>query len=108
MSAAVSLRLALALPVKASPDIVAATRVVMFLLQTVGRLQLDLYRFPSSLLPTRSPRGRGGILFVSAQIALRSPDPLARERLERLVRAQVERQYALQGIRPVDYDLEIV
>ena len=108
MSASTTVRLALALPVQASPDVLAATQVVIFLLQTVGRLELDLYRFPPHLLPHRDTRGRGGILFVSGNVSLRSANALARTRLERLIRAQVERQYARYGTRPVDYDLEIV
>jgi hypothetical protein len=47
-------------------------------------------------------------LLVAANVGLAPGDIAARDRLERAVRLQVERQYARQGITNVAYDLQIL
>jgi len=51
---------------------------------------------------------RFGLLLVAAYVQLPHEGEASRGRLERLIRTQVERAYAQQGARDVDYQLEIL
>ncbi len=97
-----SIRLALVLPVGTVRSMVAATRIVLFFLRTVTRAELSL------LLDESTSRPREAMLFVAANVRLAPDDRTGRARLERLVRSVVERHYARQGIRDVEYDLQIL
>ena len=101
-------RLALALPVRSSPGMAAAARIVIFLLRTIGSAQLHLLPVPPQPTERRLPGGPGMILLVACNVEMPALDTAAKDRLERVVRAQVERQYAREGIMPVAYDLQIL
>src|SRR5687768_566452 len=96
------------LPVGSTRRLVAATQVVIFLVRVLGKTELDLLRRPLFSPGPAMPPELAGILFVATTVNLRVGDPAARDRLERLVRAWVEREYARQGIAPVEYDLQLV
>jgi hypothetical protein len=101
-------RLSLAVPINSSSTIVAATQIVLFLLRVIGRLELDFIQpeqQPSALL---QPYKLIGTLLIAANVALPPGNAAEVARLERMIRSQVERQYARHGLPNVDYDLQIV
>jgi hypothetical protein len=101
-------RISLILPVGSPGQVIAATRIVIFLLRAVGRTELDLLEFRTAPRAQDTAVGVGGVLFASAAVSLRPGDAAARSRLERMVRHRVVREYARQGISPVEYDLELL
>jgi hypothetical protein len=104
MSVRGDVRVAIGLPIRSSREVAAATRVIVFLLQTTRRVELSLVSDSPSRLLRRLP----AVLLVAANVDLPPGDLVARERLERTVRIQIERQYTRQGVVDVAYDLEIV
>jgi hypothetical protein len=98
-------RVALVLPVHATPFARAATQVVVFLLRTTRRTELALLSGDAFVPPVPGAPERFGLLFVAAHVRPALANEAARIRLERLVRLQVERAYARQGIADVDYEL---
>lgn len=98
-------RFALALPVGSPRHVLAATRVVIFVLRYLGRTQLDLVRVDQEPVGGRSQAQRSDVLLVSTVIPrLHEPDA-TRLRLERLLRTRVEHAYGQVGLRPIAYDL---
>lgn len=108
MRQAGSLRLSLILPVGSPQALLAAAQVVFFLLRYVGRTELDLVRPPPRPAETTRSIVPGGVLFAAATTSLSPDGAPARDRFERIVRGQIERQYARQGIAPVAYELELL
>jgi hypothetical protein len=104
MSATGHVRLALALPIRSAPEVGAASRVVIAMLQSARSVELRLISHSPAAVVQRLP----ATLLVAADVALAPGDGTARARLERTVRLLVERQYARQGIVDVDYHLEIL
>ena len=86
----------------------AAARIVIFLLRTIRSAELHLLPAPPRPTQSRRPGGPGTILLVACNVELPALDTAAKDRLERAVRSQVERQYAGEGIVPVAYDLQIL
>ena len=87
----------------------AATQVVVFVLRLPSRAELILHTYqPADSLPGRFPLGFGAILFVGAEAAVRRDDTAGRAGLERLVRRRIERAHARQGLRDVDFDLQLL
>ena len=101
-------RVALVLPVHATPLARAATQVVVFLLRATRRTELALLSRDAFVPPAPGAPERFGLLFVAAHVRPALADEAARTRLERLVRGQIERAYARQGISDVDYVFELV
>jgi hypothetical protein len=101
-------RLAIVLPVHSSRDAVAATRVIIGLLRSYGRTELALSPVARSLPGERHRAEFRQVLFVAMDLELLPGDTMTREDVERMLRAQVERQYARHGIPSVDYDLQIL
>lgn len=101
-------RLALALPVGSPRHVLAATRVVIFLLRYLGRTQLDLVRGDQGLAGGGPQARRSDVLLVSAVIPRLHGDDAARVRLERLLRARIEHEYGQVGLRPIAYDLQFL
>ncbi len=108
MSAPHHTRLSLAVPINSSSTIVAATQIVLFLLRTIGRIELDFLQREQRPSARPLPYRLTGILLVAANMAIEPGDAEALVRLERTIRAQVERQYARHGIPGVDYDLQVL
>jgi hypothetical protein len=104
MSTTDHVRVALALPMRSAPEMAAATRIVVSLLQSTRGVELRLISRGPSALVRRLPAA----LLVASDVTLSPGDNAARARLERTVRIQIERQYARQGVLDVDYDLEIL
>jgi hypothetical protein len=101
-------RVALILPVHTTQAARAATQIVVFLLRTTPRAELALLSRGAFV---RSPRGaseRFGLLFAAVQVRRPRAQTTARGWLERLIRAQVERAYAREGLTDVQYDLAIL
>jgi hypothetical protein len=88
MSATGGVRLALALPLRSVAEVAAATRVSMFLLQSTLSVELRLVPRDRQVLVRRLPAA----LLVAADVDLPPGDLIARDRLERTVRLQIERQ----------------
>jgi hypothetical protein len=86
----------------------AAARIVILLLRSFGGAELQLLPVPPRPTARRVPGGPGMILLVACNVETPALDAAAKDRLERVVRAQVERQYAREGIVPVAYDLQIL
>jgi hypothetical protein len=101
-------RLALALPVDSRRGVVAATHVVLFLLRLLGRAELNLLRIPPESMVQPRQADPGAILFVATPLDAAMSQAEAHERLERIVRAEIERQYGRQGLLPIAYDLQIL
>ena len=101
-------RVALILPVHTTQAARAATQVVVFLLRTTRRLELALHSRDAFVRPTRGAPERFGLLFVAAQVRRLHDRAAARGWLERLIRSQVVRAYAREGIAELDYELEIL
>ena len=108
MSEPGSVRVALVLPVDSPDAASAATRIVLFLLRITRSTELALLSDDRFVPAARRALERFGLLFVAANVDLSVDNPAARGQLERLVRWQVERQYARQRIPAVAYDLQIV
>jgi hypothetical protein len=101
-------RIALVLPVHASRDAIAATRVIIGLLRSYGRTELALSPAARSLPGQQRRAEFRQVLFVAVDLGVAPGDAVASDDVERLIRAQVERQYARHGIPNVDYDLQIL
>jgi hypothetical protein len=104
MSTTGGVRVALALPIRSAPEVAAATRVVVALLQSARSVELRLISRGRLSRVRRLPAA----LLVAADVALSPGDGAARTRLERTVRVQIERQYALAGVFDVYYNLEFL
>jgi hypothetical protein len=101
-------RAALILPVDSPPEIVAATQIVIFLVRGIGRTEMDLLE-ESELRASGGPRATGRFaLLVGVTPRARVRESLSSSALEQVIRARVEREYARQGITPVEYDLQIL
>jgi len=101
-------RIALALPVGSTRRIVAATQVVVYLVEHVGKSELDLLRLAPDPTSGPEPGERRAILFVSVAVRWAPLDATASARLERDLRTRIERAYTRQGITPVEYDLQML
>ena len=101
-------RVALALPVGSTRRIVAATQVVVYLVEHVGKTELDLLRLAPEPAGSAESGERRAILFVAVAVRRAPLDATATARLERDLRARIERAYARQGITPVEYDLQML
>jgi hypothetical protein len=101
-------RVALALPVGSTRRIVAATQVVVHLVEHVGKVELDLLRLAPEPGVSAGSGERRAILFVAVAVRRAPLDANANARLERDLRARLERAYARQGIAPVEYDLQML
>jgi hypothetical protein len=101
-------RLSLAVPINSSSTIVAATQIVLYMLRAIGRLELDFIQREQPPTAPPQPYRLTGTLLVAANFVVSPDDPTEIARLERMIRAQVERQYARHGIPSVDYDLQIL
>jgi hypothetical protein len=101
-------RVALALPVGSTRRIVAAAQVVVYLVEHVGKTELDLFRLAPDSAAAPEPGERRAILFVAVAVRRAPLDPTASARFERDLRTRVERAYARQGITPVEYDLQML
>jgi hypothetical protein len=101
-------RIALVLPADSRPHIVAVTQVAVFLVSEVGRTEVDLLRLPAVPTSIQGARAVRVVLFVATAIRTSVQDRVASGILERLVRSQVERQYARLGIASVEYDLQML
>jgi hypothetical protein len=101
-------RPALALPVRSWRGVIAVFSIVIFVLRTVGKAELNLLEDATT---TRVPRRAGdfdAVLFVAADVPIAPDDVAARAAFERLVRTRVERAYRRQGMRDVRYDLQLL
>lgn len=101
-------RLALALPIQSSRGIVAALGIVIFLLRTVGKTELNLLEDALTAGAPRTPGELDAIPFVAADIDISSDDPAGRAAFEQTLRARVERAYRRLGIADVDYDIQLL
>src|SRR3954452_24895312 len=101
-------RLALALPVRSSRGMAAAARIVIFLLRTIGSAELQLLPVPSAPTVRHLPSSAAMILLIACTVELSATDAAVKDRLERVVRTQIERNYAREGISSVAYDLQIL
>jgi hypothetical protein len=94
-------RVALALPVRSAGTIRAATQLIIYLLRSLGRIEMDLLERPTAAdRPDRS-RDVPTVLLIGAQVRLSTADPTARDEFERNLRAEIERRYARHRITPV-------
>ncbi len=91
-----------------SPSIVAATQIVLVMLRTIGRVELDFVQREQRAATQFQPYRLAGTLLVAANAAVAPGDAEAVARLERMIRTLVERQYARQGIPDVEYDLQML
>ncbi len=79
----------------------------MFLIRRIGRTELDIE--PAEGPPYGHAQDPGRVvLLASATLRSRVRNAVSRGALERIVRARVEREYARQGIVPVEYDLQVL
>lgn len=101
-------RLALALPIQSWHGVIAVLSIVIFVLRTVGRAELNLLEDAASARTPRRTRGFDAVLFVAADIPIAPDDLTARAAFERMVRARVERAYRRHGMRDVRYDLQLL
>ncbi|HZS02714.1 MAG TPA: hypothetical protein VFE37_28640 [Chloroflexota bacterium] len=76
----------------------------MFLLESTRSIELRLVPRGQQPPARRLPAA----LLLAADVALPPGDLAARDRLERTVRLQIERQYARQGVPDVEYDLQVL
>jgi hypothetical protein len=98
----------LAVPIYSSSTIVAATQIVLFMLRAIGRVELDFIQRHQQHMAHDEPYRLVGTLLVAANVVVGVGAAAEIARLERMVRAQVERYYARHGIPSVDYDLQIL
>jgi hypothetical protein len=101
-------RLALALPLQSPRSIIAVLHLVIFLLRTVGKTELNLLEDETAARRPRRPGEISAVLFVGADIALAPDDSAGRAAFEHTLRARVEREYLRQGMRDVRYDLQLL
>jgi hypothetical protein len=87
--------------------IIAVLHLVIYLLRTVGKTELNLLEDETAAQRPRRPGELGAILFVAANLDLAPDDLEGRAAYERMLRARVEREYARQGMRDVKYDLQL-
>jgi hypothetical protein len=78
------------------------------MLRAIGRLELDFIQ--REQLPTAplQPYRLTGTLLIAANVAVSPSDAAAIGHLERMIRSQVERQYARHGVPDVIYDLQVL
>jgi hypothetical protein len=101
-------RIALVLPADSRLHIVAATQIAVLLVSEVGRTEVDLLRLPAIPTGSHGERAVRVALFAATAVRASVNARVSRNVLERIVRAQVERQYARLGITPVEYDLQML
>jgi len=101
-------RLALALPIQSSRSIVAVLGIVIFLLRTVGKTELNLLEDATTAGMPRQAGDLDAVLFVAADVNLGSDDAARRAAFERVLRARVEREYSRHGIPDARYDLQLL
>jgi hypothetical protein len=100
-------RVALALPVSSTAHVRAATQIVAFLVQVVGKTEIDLLRQSDMARPAGRP-GEGDFLLVAANRELSVDNGPSARPLGAIRSGWVEREYARQGIAPVGYDLQML
>jgi hypothetical protein len=109
MSAPVTPRLSLILPIGSRAALLAASQIVLSLLRQM-RIELDLLRGPAAPdAPSQSVPGRPGtILFLAANLPWPTGQDPSRSEFEQELQARIKRVYARHGVSPVVYGLEIL
>ncbi len=69
---------------------------------------MDLLVLPVTPAAAERRRTERAALLIGATVRARVREGISRAVLERIVRARVEREYARQGITPVEYDLQVL
>lgn len=108
MRQAGGLRLSLILPVSSPRAYLRPRRSCSSYCGTWAALNSTSYAHPPRPAETPRPIVPGGVLFAATTTSLSPDNAPARDRLERIVRGYIERQYTRQGIMPVAYELELL